>query len=479
MSAAVPAEPTADRSHLDNSRQIRWERRPATPAAQALVEELAAELEQAEARPRGRTGADRARLRVCLGAVLMDLLVAAEEAPGRWLAIPMGPTAYTGSNGRYLPDHASYRLVTAVVDFFREAGLVELRRGSYKRYPGFGPQAGQGFRTRVRPTGSLLARAAARGVSAADAALDPHVEVIRLKGLPETRNGPKPLLAYEDTTQTEAWRDNLAAWQEVVDRHDIRLDGDASPDPDRGRADEDDGCGEVADLRTAHLYRVFNEGRWDRGGRFYGGWWQALRKADRARITIDGEAVVELDFKAMHARMAYQLSGLDLPPEVDPYAVPGLPPGVTRDHVKRAFNQLIAVGPDQRIRQPDKVQLPRPGLWPKVLKAVATHHAAIARRWFRQARALDLQHLDSAVADSVMSYFSRAMQRPILPVHDSFIVAASDEAKLGETMMLAYRGVLNARLGREVWPVVDGWTEAGLEARIRSAVGADATGEDL
>ena len=469
----VPLQHLLDRSHLYESRQIRWERRPATPGAVAFVDELAAELEKAEGRPRGRSQADRVRLRGCLGAVLMDLLAVAEEATGRWLAVSMRQSDY--AQRRYLPDFASFRLMTAVVAFMRAAGHLDIRAGSFRRYQGFGSEAGRGYRTRIRATERLLAMAASRGVSAADAALDAPVEVIRLKGFPKTHKGAKPLLAYEETAQTRAWRQALAGWQEVVDHHDVRLVEDVLPAAATPPSDDDDGAGELSDRRSAFLYRVFNEGRWDRGGRFYGGWWQGLRKADRANITIDGEVVVELDFKAMHARLAYHLLGLELPLGVDPYAVPRLPLGVTRDHVKRCFNQLIAVGPDTRVRQPPEVELPRKGLWPRVTSAVEQHHAAIAPAWFRQGRALDLQRIDSEIAERVLGYFTTVLQRPVLPVHDSFIVAASDEAKLGEIMMLAYRGVLNARIGREVWPVVDGWTSADVERRVRSALGIDAT----
>jgi hypothetical protein len=50
------------------------------------------------------------------------------------------------------------------------------------------------------------------------------------------------------------------------------------------------------------LYRVFNNGSFDLGGRFYGPSWQALPKAWRGRIQIDGEAVVELDYGSLHPR---------------------------------------------------------------------------------------------------------------------------------------------------------------------------------
>lgn len=469
MPADASTETWPDREHLRNSRQIVWERFPATPAAVDAVGAFTVELEAEETRKRRRSGDARRRLQDCLGAVLMDLLLLDQEAPGRWLTIAGNQTAYAGAAERYLPNYVSYRNVRAVTRFLEAKNYVEVRPGSFRRF-GFTPTSGVGYRSRYRPTPLLRDRMARLGVTSADAGTRETTEVIRLKGPPETSRGAKPLIRYEDTADTVRWREAIRAWHVVARDHHIVLPRSRPAHIEAGEGEAADG-GIGGDPHSIQLYRVFNDGRWDRGGRFYGGW-QNLPKAERAKITIDGEPVVELDFKAMHPRLAYHLSGLGLPSEVDPYAIPGLPPGVTRDHVKVAFNQLLASRPGGRIRRPDDATIPRNVPWPKVLKAVADHHAPIAGRWFRQARALDLQWVDSEVAERVLGYFTAAIRRPVLPVHDSFIVAASDEAKLGETMMLAYRGFLNVRLGREVWPVIDGWTSTRVRDEVTARVGA-------
>ncbi len=72
------------------------------------------------------------------------------------------------------------------------------------------------------------------------------------------------------------------------------------------------------------------------------------------------------------------------------------------------------------------------------------------------------RHADNI--QSVMGYFTVAMKRPILPVHDSFVVARRDEWKLAETMALAYQGQLSRRVDNPVMPVVRGFSSDEQEA---------------
>jgi hypothetical protein len=65
------------------------------------------------------------------------------------------------------------------------------------------------------------------------------------------------------------------------------------------------------------LHRVFNNGTFSQGGRFYGGFHLELLRNLRKRIRINGEPVVEPDFSALHIRMLYHLEGIDY--REDPY----------------------------------------------------------------------------------------------------------------------------------------------------------------
>ena len=108
------------------------------------------------------------------------------------------------------------------------------------------------------------------------------------------------------------------------------------------------GLSAVAD--PVRLYRVFNNACWTHVGRFYGGWWQELPKAKRRHLLIDGEAVIELDFRALHPRLCYQMSGQPLGPMDDPYAFPGMKGVAQRNLVKTALNQLINITPIDGLR---------------------------------------------------------------------------------------------------------------------------------
>jgi len=59
------------------------------------------------------------------------------------------------------------------------------------------------------------------------------------------------------------------------------------------------------------LYRVFNNGNFNYGGRFYGAEYQQLSGKERRSMLINGSKVVEADYSAFHIRMIYHLVGID------------------------------------------------------------------------------------------------------------------------------------------------------------------------
>jgi hypothetical protein len=67
------------------------------------------------------------------------------------------------------------------------------------------------------------------------------------------------------------------------------------------------------DFTANSLYRVFNSGSFDQGGRFYGHWVRNVPKQYRSRLTIDGMRTTEQDYSGLHITMLYRLVGEDLP----------------------------------------------------------------------------------------------------------------------------------------------------------------------
>ena len=108
----------------------------------------------------------------------------------------------------------------------------------------------------------------------------------------------------------------MAAYDALMARTSIRLDG--AP---------------VAAHRTSYT-RVFNNGGFEDGGRFYCAL-QGIKSQQRLAITFDGDPVAEVDYTGLHPTMLYELEGLE--PHPSPYEVEGF----ERSDVKVAFNILV------------------------------------------------------------------------------------------------------------------------------------------
>ena len=73
-------------------------------------------------------------------------------------------------------------------------------------------------------------------------------------------------------------------------------------------------CALKADVGLAsnQLHRVFNQGSFSLGGRFYGGWWQNIPAECRAAITINGDPTIEMDYPRLHPTLLYDELGLEM-----------------------------------------------------------------------------------------------------------------------------------------------------------------------
>ena len=92
-------------------------------------------------------------------------------------------------------------------------------------------------------------------------------------------------------------------------------------------------CDNPVNVRARQLRRQFTLGRFDRGGRLFGGFWVNLPKPVRLiGIRIDGEAVAGLDYSALNPRLAYHIAAAD-PPPGDAYTLAGLEQ--SRDRIYR------------------------------------------------------------------------------------------------------------------------------------------------
>lgn len=458
-----------DAEALNHSRPIRWDRAAITESGRAAISTVLAQLEATEDRHRARRPQDQQRLHGTLAATLLDLYAAAKADPTRFLAYSRNANDF--DHGRYDNRLVTLTAVQTVTAFLNTSGLTEGAPGYHDRTPGpFGGPSGRGRRTRVRATPRLVAMLEDAGLSTAAIGQLRTTENVRLKAAAPGHRQTKPLIDYTDTAETNGFRAVLAEVNALIAATRIDLDLPALSGPLTALEGPDEEDRPDANDRTARqLYRVFNNSRFDQGGRFYGGFWQSLRKEDRKHILIDGEPTVELDFKSMHPRLCYQFENKTLAPDVDPYLIPALPPS-SRWLVKAALTRLLNAAPGKTPRAPEGASeaLPPRMKWARFLWHIADHHRPIAP-WFRSGQGLRLQYLDSAIADKVLAYLT-LRGTPCLPVHDSFIVPASRERQLGETMFSAYYGQCGKHGAAKVHPVITGWSSPTMEALVKGSM---------
>lgn len=197
--------------------------------------------------------------------------------------------------------------------------------------------------------------------------------------------------------------------------------------------DNFDSRSETLDLISRRrLHRVFNDGTFEHGGRFYGGWWQSIPSDYRRFITINDIPTVEVDYSNMQLAMLYAKIGQQL--DGDAYAIDGIDPRF-RPLIKMTTLKLI--NGKGRIEAPLKSQLPANMTWEDLQQAVREKHKAIAR-YFGSGEGIRLQRLDSDIAETVLM---EMMDKGILtlPVHDSFIVAEGHLDSLCDTMLDVYQ----------------------------------------
>lgn len=403
---------------------LEWTREPLTEPARQALRVLVNELEDAEDRKRARKTADRERLENAMEAIVCALCTASADPVGNWRSYSRGRDHYPGSSRYNRAEGVTLKAVTTVADWLLAFEYAEGQGGYFTKNP-FGGPGGSGQMARIGATAKLLERLAALGMTPQDVGYSDRTETVILRAgkEPGERSGRK--MEYDDTAETLRMRENL--------RH---INAALASCQVSQRVE----CGGYSSLLPFRLYRVFNRGSFAHGGRFYGGPWIAMPKAERAELLIDGETVTELDFGSLHPRMIYAIEGAPLDAHCDPYEISGWTGAECRPWVKTAFNQLVNAGPEHRLKMPDDVE-PVPGRrWSEVLDAVEKHHSTIGS-WFRSGRGLELQRHDSDIAERVLLDMAERGDC-CLPVHDSFIAPSSCSDTLRQSMTLAYEQVM-------------------------------------
>jgi len=252
---------------------------------------------------------------------------------------------------------------------------------------------------------------------------------------------------WDDTPETIRMRENLDLINENMLRHwyDLYI-ADETYDlllkeiAQRGRRSKTEEAlekNQPINLSNRTLRRVFGRGSFEMGGRFYGGWWQNIPSAYRSVITINGYRTVEADYSQFHPNILYHLKQAKLTGEDAYERILG---SEHRDLSKKIFNACLNSSSETN-RPPKGMKISHTGLkWHEIKERLRKAHPQIEAAFFTD-QGMRLRFYDSQMAEHVMLAFAKD-KKPILPVHDSFLVLEDDQELLLERMTTAYQQVL-------------------------------------
>jgi hypothetical protein len=197
------------------------------------------------------------------------------------------------------------------------------------------------------------------------------------------------------------------------------------------------------DFSRTDYFRTFKNCSFSMGGRFFGPWWQNMKRELRPLLLINGNETVELDYGAMFVHLAYSLEG-----EIywdcfnsDPYELPTMPDldrNISKLVLLFSFNNsyettlikaVIKALNEEDIYKGD-IDLRA------VLKAHKGKHSVIEHKILSNC-GNDLMTREAEVSAYVIEKMTKA-GIVALNVHDSFIVETQHQEFLNQTMLDAF-----------------------------------------
>lgn len=267
------------------------------------------------------------------------------------------------------------------------------------------------------------------------------------------RDENKKAMEYRETKILKQVKENVQELNKLLAKHEV-LTGDG------------------ANLNNVYC-RIFNE-TFEYGGRFYRADILRLKQKggmdQRLDVTIDGESVVEVDYSNLHFRIASAIEGIgtfDLPLDVYSGMLEDETNMTDRYIVKLAVNIMFnAKSEESAVRainqeiesMSDKSNITI-GAGKSIVSLIKNSYVQFADLFCSDdSYGRRLQNMDSELASDIIKTFI-ALDKPILPVHDSFIVQRKELDLLCTTMGDCFRSRFGVDCGV---PVGIKWKENGI-----------------
>lgn len=378
----------------------------------AIVRDVEAHERDQKLRLRRRRPADQETFEATVSAVVCDLVHAVISEAEAGFVVSRS-FQELGRRSRYRAP-ALNKTFPGLLDVLGAQGL-----GIVRQDLGFQRFQKPGQRTRLLPGAGLLQRLGGVPLQFEDFHED-RAEVLILKAEKQGHWDTGKLVEYPETEDTSKLRAEVRRINTFLRGADLNFD---------------EGVVELTrplDLTNRQLKRIFNNGRFNSGGRLFGGFWQPLPKKHRlAALTIGDEAVVELDYGQMALRTLYGLEGKPVP-HGDLYAIPGLEGW--RDGTKTLVNALLfSEGKRTKKPQGTKTTLPPKASAGDLIRRISEFHAPVAHHFGTEVG----HHLQFIESEVMMGVLLQLMEESIvtLPIHDAVLGPWSKKDRVKEVMM--------------------------------------------
>ena len=263
-----------------------------------------------------------------------------------------------------------------------------------------------GRQTILKAGPKLLSRIERFGITRADVGHAPEEEVLVLRAPKRHSNSIAAYQEYEDDETTLALRQQMTGINAWLDTADITC-SHPQVDPTHPR-----------------LRRIFNNSDFAQGGRFYGGFWQAMSSDERQEhILIENDCCVELDYGQMSLLLLYaRAEAQEHLPSGDLYDLSEYGfPTESRPGIKKVI-QAIINSPElpRRLPKGARKHFPSRISLRDVLRAVERKHpvifplmtSGIGMQLFRKESDILVNVLEALRSEGIVA----------LPIHDAVIV---------------------------------------------------------
>jgi hypothetical protein len=322
-----------------------------------------------------------------------------------------------------------------VTNHMSGAGLLRVTKGAPRWHPAFdGFVVKGGDLTTYRLTPRALALAEERGIRLTDWATH-----WRLKG-----DQSAPTKTCEQLLVLRSTRKRVAGRKQDTRSLPIDQSDKRAGEIVRGIKALNDFLAkqDIGNIAFPGLRRIFNDGDqsnygWNKGGRYYslpGGHSYEVRPSEwrRTVITINSEAVDEVDLRASHLTLLHALLGKAFDTQQDPYDLPDFPRAAVKIWVSQAMGASNPWPRKWSARAQAEYEEERPGRWledeysiREIGAYVTARHPLLEELRVCGLGPLDLMFHEAEILRLAMEDLMLTQGIPVLPMHDAIIAPRS------------------------------------------------------